>query len=77
MPISDNIRHYVCDRDSSHSAYTQTSDPENSNWHEIERITVDGNRITRWLCRDCYEQYKSLTQKQDSEFNSFMLGSDK
>ena len=71
MAKTANITKYVCDK-TSKVEYLTESDPRITDWHEIKRYTADGVEITRLLCKEAYAQYKTLTAKQDQEFNTFM-----
>ena len=73
MAKTTNITRYVCDR-CGDMAHLSQGAPEVSDWHDVSRVTVDGNTAQRLLCRTCYSSYKSLVTGQDSEFNEFMKG---
>ena len=72
MAKTTNITRYVCDRCSTLQHLAQ-GDPETSDWHDVSRVTVDGNTVSRLLCKSCYSEYKALVQAQDADFNDFMI----
>lgn len=73
MAKTTGITRYVCDR-CGDTAHLSQGAPEVSDWHDVQRVTVDGNTVQRLLCRGCYSSYKSLVTSQDAEFNEFMRG---
>lgn len=48
------------------------SSSESSNWRTIQRYTVDGTPVTRFVCLDCMTEYKDEFSKEDIAFNRFM-----
>lgn len=72
MPIEKGINHYVCDRNSKHEVYAKEGTPDAGSFRSVKRVRSDGTEQTYVLCDECYTQYKSLTDKQDIDFNAFM-----
>lgn len=48
------------------------SSSESSNWRTIQRYTVDGTPVTRFVCLDCVNDYKNEFTREDQAFNRFM-----
>ena len=74
MGKTEGYVNYVCDRNGFHFATIKRDSPEEDNWHYVERIRKDGTRISRWLCDACYEEYQTLLERHDGEFDAFMAG---
>ena len=49
---------------------------ESSNWRTIQRYTVDGTLVTRFVCLKCMNDYKDEFSKEDVSFNRFMENKD-
>ena len=50
---------------------------ESSNWRTIQRYTVDGTLVTRFVCLNCMNDYKEEFVSEDIAFNRFMENSSK
>ena len=38
----------------------------------MKRHTADGTEVSRLLCPDCYDGYRTLASSQDAAFGDFM-----
>lgn len=71
MARTSGIIGLECDR-CGRRAYERADSPQLSQWHDIERTTVD-NAQQKWLfCTACYAAYRTVMSSMDAEFNDFM-----
>lgn len=75
MPYTPNYGHWVCDRNNEHAEDAPADDQKvKARWHNVERITKDGNKQSWWFCDACFKDYQVLTTTQDDDFAKFMRG---
>mgnify|MGYP004506155259 CR=1 FL=1 len=71
MAKTCNITCCECDR-CGEKEYLAEGAPTWSDWHVVTRYSVDGVKIERLFCGNCFEDYKMLMSEQDAGFNGFM-----
>lgn len=77
MSKTEGFTKYACDRTNYHgpendsTEYLAKGDSRENDWHQVSRITADGNKVEFIYCSSCYQKYKELAAKQDAEFNAF------
>lgn len=72
MPKDTGYTLYTCDRNPKHNAFAKDGTPTAGTFHTISRIRSDGTNQSYVLCDKCYQLYKILSDKQDTDFNAFM-----
>lgn len=72
MAKDQGYAHYVCDRNQKHALFAKEGTPQASSYRIIKRYRSDGSEQQFLLCDECYQAYKSVSDKQDSDFNTFM-----
>ena len=71
MAKTSGITCCECDR-CGEKEFLSEGAPAWSNWHGVTRYSMDGVKMERLLCRECFEDYKMLMSEQDAGFNGFM-----
>lgn len=61
----------VCDR-CAKTLYATDNAPEAQIWRSVKRYTADGTEVSRLLCPNCYDGYRTLASSQDAAFGDFM-----
>lgn len=61
----------VCDR-CAKTLYSTDNAPEAQSWRSIKRYTADGTEVSRLLCADCYDGYRTLAISHDQAFGDYM-----
>ena len=68
-----NMEECECDRCGS-KEFLQLDSPNQSEWHDMQRITADGADKPFLLCQKCFNAYRDFMQLQDKEFVVWMEG---
>ena len=71
MAKTSGYSQLVCDR-CAKTLYATDNAPEAQSWRSVKRHTADGTEVSRLLCPDCYDSYRTLASSQDAAFGDFM-----
>ncbi len=71
MPRRTNITQCECDR-CEYKEILDDDSPTAADWHDVDRITAEGKARHMLLCKGCYEKYKDLVNKEDTQYRLFM-----
>lgn len=71
MAKTSGYSQYVCDR-CGKTLYAASGAPETQSWRTARRYTADGTEVSRLLCPDCYDGYRTLAAAHDSVFSDYM-----
>ena len=70
MAKTSGYSQLVCDR-CAKTLYATDNAPEAQSWRSVKRHTA-GTEVSRLLCPDCYDGYRTLASSQDAAFGDFM-----
>ena len=71
MAKTSGYSQLVCDR-CAKTLYATDNAPEAQSWRSVKCHTADGTEVSRLLCPDCYDGYRTLASSQDAAFGDFM-----
>lgn len=71
MAKTSGYSQLVCDR-CAKTLYATDNAPEAQSWRTIKRYTADGTEVSRLLCPECHDGYRTLATAQDQAFGDYM-----
>ncbi len=75
MGRTKDLEQCECDKAGCTAKAIMTADsPQQSEWHACENITIDNTKKPFLLCKQHYEEYKTMKENFDSYLNQWLSG---
>lgn len=66
-----NFFEYTCDRCGKRE-YVPNGAQLANRWYQVSRFMANGTESDLWLCSNCYAEYQTLMEDQDTAYTTYM-----